>query len=156
MNSKIIMLIPARTMTDILIQNTGFTKYSVAWLMNKSEPVIAASTKAAQVNGRSCRESSANGRLAAASPSRRKSTIVIVPSTSETAKKWATWTVVKAHGFMWMNTAHDHDCSVSKNAVMDCKFTSPDVLCLFLCWCGAYVTARSAVLQILRGCHRVH
>ena len=57
------MLIPVRTMTDILNQNTGFAKYSVAWLMNMSEPVITVSTKAVQVNGRSWRESSAKGRL---------------------------------------------------------------------------------------------
>jgi hypothetical protein len=30
MNSKMNMLIPARTMSDILIQNVAFTKYSVA------------------------------------------------------------------------------------------------------------------------------
>src|SRR5262249_351790 len=99
-NSKIIMLIPARTMTDILNQNTGFAKYSVAWLMNMSEPVITVSTKAVQVNGRSWRESSAKGRLTAAKPSRRRSTIAIVPSTAETVKKCTTCTVVKAHAFL--------------------------------------------------------
>src|SRR5215831_15537986 len=86
MNSKIIMLMPAAPMSAILIQNTGFTKYSVARLTNRSEPAITATTKAAQVNGRTCLESSANGRLREAKPSRRKSTIAIVPSTSETAK----------------------------------------------------------------------
>ena len=39
-------------MMDILIQNVVLMKYAVAWLMNRSEPAIAASTKAAQVNGR--------------------------------------------------------------------------------------------------------
>jgi len=82
------------------------------------------------VNGRIGLESSAKGRLVEANPSRRKSTITIVPSTTETVKKWATWTVVKAHAFLWMNTAHDQDCNVSKSAVMDCKFTSLDVPCL--------------------------
>src|SRR5262249_11937545 len=51
-NSKISMLIPARTMMDILIQNVVVAKYSVARLTNISDPVIAASTKAAQVYGR--------------------------------------------------------------------------------------------------------
>src|SRR5262249_51195917 len=86
MNSKIIMLIPASTMSDILIQNVVFTKYSAARLMNRSTPAITASTKAAQVNGRTCLDSSAKGRLVEASPSSRKSTIAIVPITIETAK----------------------------------------------------------------------
>ena len=49
MNSKMNMLMPAATMMAILIQNVVATKYWVAWLMNKSEPVTAASTKAVQV-----------------------------------------------------------------------------------------------------------
>lgn len=38
MNSKIIVLIPATTMSTILNQKTGFTKYALARLMNRSEP----------------------------------------------------------------------------------------------------------------------
>src|SRR6266850_1397504 len=49
MNSKMNMLMPAAAMMAILIQNVVATKYWVAWLMNRSEPVTAASTKAAQV-----------------------------------------------------------------------------------------------------------
>src|SRR5262245_9223185 len=86
MSSKISMLIPARTMMDILIQNVVFTKYPAAWLMNRSEPAIAASTKAAQVHGRNALASSVKERLAEVSPSRRRSTIAIVPITSEIAK----------------------------------------------------------------------
>ena len=72
-------------MSAIFTQNTGFPKYCVARLMNRIEPAITASTKKAQVNGRTCLESSSNGRLVKTSPSRRKSTIAIVPITSETA-----------------------------------------------------------------------
>src|SRR5215468_6561942 len=31
-----------------------------------------------------------------------------------------------------MNTAHDEACSMSKNAVMDCKFTSPELMFLLV------------------------
>ena len=70
---------------DILIQNVVLAKYAVAWLMNRSKPAIAASTKAVQVPGRTSLASSVNGRLVEASPSRRKSTIAIVPITSAIA-----------------------------------------------------------------------
>src|SRR5215468_7255985 len=52
LNSKIIMLMPARTISDILSQNTQLVKYSDALPMNRSEPAITATMKAAQVNGR--------------------------------------------------------------------------------------------------------
>src|SRR5262249_2058291 len=96
-NSKISILIPARAMIDILTQNVVVVKYAVAWLMNRSVPAIAASTKAAQVHGRTSRASSLNGRLVEANPSRRKSTIAMVPITSEIAMTWITSMVVNAH-----------------------------------------------------------
>jgi hypothetical protein len=48
-----------------------------------------------------------------------------------------------------MNTAHDQACSVSKNAVMDCKITSLDVLLLAIVFVSLDVTAASSVLQML-------
>src|SRR5712671_7656109 len=93
-NSKTSMLIPASTMMDILIQNVALTKYSVARLANRSEPAIAAITKAVQVQGSTCLASSVKGRLVDANPSRRKSTIAIVPITSEIAMTWISSMVV--------------------------------------------------------------
>src|SRR5262249_37496505 len=52
LNSKIIMLMPASTMSNILTQNTQLPKYSVGLLMSRSEPAITETTKATQVNGR--------------------------------------------------------------------------------------------------------
>src|SRR5262249_61777664 len=97
MNSKISMLIPARAMTDILIQNTVLAKYWVAWLMNSREPAIAATTNAVQVHGRTSLASSVKGRLVEANPSRRRSTIAIEPITTEIAMTCTTSMVVKAH-----------------------------------------------------------
>ena len=68
--------------------------------MKRSEPVIAASTNAAQVHFRIGLASSVKERLVEASPSRRKSTIAIVPITSEIAMTWMTSMVVNAH-FVW-------------------------------------------------------
>ena len=84
-NSKISMLIPAATMSDIFSQSVTFKKYATAWLMNMSDPVNAAITKAVHVHGKTTIVSSVTGCLMKRSPSKRRSTIAIDAIKSEIA-----------------------------------------------------------------------
>src|SRR5215510_14895297 len=131
MNSNSAILMPAASINSIFILNAGFPTYCVAWLMNSSDPLIAAMANAAQVHGSTSRHSSVAARLLEPSPSRRRSTIAMVPNTSVMAMTCTISIAGKAMVDCAMESANDVFSSQLSNPVtfstarLPCVVASP-------------------------------
>src|SRR5262249_29960099 len=93
-NSK---FIPATPKTNNFVFNLGGGEKATPLLMNSSRPVPTATRQAAKLHPSSGRATSVNERRIEAIPSRRRSTIAIVPITAEMATTCSTSMVVKSH-----------------------------------------------------------
>ncbi len=82
------MLKKATTRSAILAMKKVLWLYFTALDENSSRPVIAAATKAVQVNGRTSAVRRVTARLLEARPSRRRSTMLIEPTTRVMESTW--------------------------------------------------------------------
>ena len=76
------MFNPAHSNRTIFIRKGTFSKYTIGFVMNINTPVRTAPENANQVHLMMSDSSAPNVRLIEATPSRRKSTISMVPNTS--------------------------------------------------------------------------
>src|SRR5262245_26914728 len=79
------MLMPASAINKNFIWNAKFVKYFTGCAMNRAAPVTTESANAHQVHGSACRQISVTAVFVDAIPIRRRSTTVIMPTTTAIA-----------------------------------------------------------------------